>query len=210
MGIHRNDTLNRGLDEQARGLEACRPQLTSYLHRLTGDPCEAEEIVQETLMRAWQKLSLLKDREKLMPWLYRMATNRFVDMYRKKTALKNPAPHTQPYPNGDPDRFRDENAPQLHKLMECREMSDCVQKYLTEISHRDKAVVFLHDMEGLTHREIAEALKISVHAAKIRLHRARKRLRALLTDVCDFHIDERGILVCERKKGKQKNPDCRP
>lgn len=108
-------------NEREKTLEACRPRIRGYLGGLTGDSHEAEEIAQDTLFRAYEKFSLLDDREKLMPWLYRMATNLFIDRYRKRTALRSPLHHTEHCPDGDPSKYRDQNAPQLQKLLECRE-----------------------------------------------------------------------------------------
>ena len=92
--------------------------------------------------------------------------------------------------------------PQLQEVLECKEMSDCVNEYFSQISDNYRAIIFLHDVEGLTNREVAEVLGISGHTAKIRLHRARKRQKAILEEVCEFQRDERGILVCDRKQLK--------
>ena len=60
-------------------------------------------------------------------------------------------------------------------------------------------MILLHDVEGLTNPEIAELLGASVPAVKIRLHRARNRLRDALAGACSFSTDERGVLVCDPK-----------
>ncbi len=78
-------------------------------------------------------------------------------------------------------------------------MSACVQDYLAELSDSYRAVILLHDAEGLTNPEIAEMLGVSVATVKIRLHRARAKLRAALARACSFSTDERGVLVCDPK-----------
>jgi RNA polymerase sigma-70 factor (ECF subfamily) len=183
-------------------LEAYRSKIFRYLCGLASDFGEAEELTQDTLFRAHEKFSDLSDPKKLMRWLYRIGTNLFLDRYRTRIATKNAASHTELWGDADLENFRDENAPQLQKVLECKEMSDCVNEYFSQISDDYRAVIFLHDVEGLTNREVAEVLGISVHTAKIRLHRARKRLQAILQDVCEFHLDERGVLVCDRKQLK--------
>ena len=67
-----------------------------------------------------------------------------------------------------------------------------------------RAVMLLHDVEGLTNPEIAEMLDITLATAKIRLHRARVKLRDALNDACSFSTDERGVVVCEPKPVKIK------
>jgi len=83
-------------------------------------------------------------------------------------------------------------------------MGECVQLYFKELSNSYRAVILLHDMEGMTNQEIADMLEISLDTAKIRLHRARKKLRNILEDVCHFYTDERGVLVCEPKNNQKK------
>lgn len=78
-------------------------------------------------------------------------------------------------------------------------MGECVQRYFSQLPDAYRAVIMLHDLEGMTCPEVAELLGISLDAAKIRLHRARQQLRAILEEVCHFYLDERGVLVCEPK-----------
>jgi RNA polymerase sigma-70 factor (ECF subfamily) len=93
-----------------------------------------------------------------------------------------------------------DDAPRLDKAMEQKEMSACVQQYLTARSDDYRAVILLHDLAGLTNPEIAEMLGVSLATVKIRIHRARAKLRATLSDACLFSTDERGVLVCEPKR----------
>ena len=83
--------------------------------------------------------------------------------------------------------------------MEQSEMSACVQKYMAGLPDSYRAVILLHDAEGLTNPEIAEMLGISLATVKIRIHRAREKLRVALGQACSFSADERGVVVCEPK-----------
>ncbi len=76
-------------------------------------------------------------------------------------------------------------------------MSDCVNEFLDGLSNEYRQVILLHDLEGLTNPEIAEMLGASLDAVKIRLHRARRKLRDALAAGCDFSYDENNVLVCE-------------
>lgn len=84
--------------------------------------------------------------------------------------------------------------------MEQDEMSSCVRSYLEQLSDSYRAVILLHDVEGLTNARIAEMLGISLNAAKIKLHRARERLRMVLGSACEFSTDDRGVQICEPKR----------
>jgi len=87
----------------------------------------------------------------------------------------------------------------LARVIERREMSGCVRDFLAELPDSYRAALMLHDLEGLSAPEIATLLDASVPTIKIRLHRARLKLRAALSAGCDLSRDERSTLVCERR-----------
>ncbi len=189
-----DETVPSDLNET---IAAQRPALLAYIRGIVRNKQVAEDLTQETMLRAHQGISGLKDPDRLIPWLYRIATNSCRDYFRKEKRADKAFQGS-----GDsvsPDELRDENAPQLDKLIECAEMSECVSRYFGMLPNPYRAVIILHDLEGLTNPEIAGLLGVSLHTAKVRLHRARNKLREMLVDVCEFYIDERGILVCERK-----------
>jgi RNA polymerase sigma-70 factor, ECF subfamily len=189
------------LQDLSSELAAQRPALLAYILGIVRNSETAEDISQEAILRAHRSLSGLNDYNRLVPWLYRIATNICRDHFRKKKRTREDTlgndsdllcPHDQ----------RDGDAPRLDKVMECAEMGECVRRYFEELSDAYRAVVLLHDVEGMKNQEIADMLKISLDTVKIRLHRARKQLRSILKNVCHFYIDERGILVCEPKHRK--------
>ena len=87
-----------------------------------------------------------------------------------------------------------------------REMSDCVRGYLEDLPDAYRTVILLHDVQGLTNREMADGLGVTLDAVKIRLHRARTRLRAALAAGCSFSQDERGVSVCEPRSATEEEP----
>jgi len=175
-----------------------RPALFAYVRGIVRNAEIAEDITQEAMLRAHRSVTALKGHNRFIPWLYMIATNVCRDHFRKNSRRREEAQESNSellFPN-DP---RDDNAPRLDKVMECAEMGECVQRYFAELSDSYRAVILLHDVEGMKNKEIADMLEISLDTAKIRLHRARKQLRNILEDVCNFYIDERGVLACEPK-----------
>ena len=85
----------------------------------------------------------------------------------------------------------------LLDALEQSEMSECVQGYLAALPDDYRVAILLHDAHGLSNPEIAELLGCSLATAKIRVHRARARLRETLATACSFEIDQRGVLVCD-------------
>jgi RNA polymerase sigma-70 factor, ECF subfamily len=178
-------------------LTAQQPALFIYVSGIVRNKEAAEDLTQEAMLRAHRGSSALKDPDHVVPWLYRIATNVCRDYFRKEKRAGEVF-----HGSGDsisPEDLRDENAPQLDKVIECAEMGECVRRYFDRLPDSYRAVIILHDLECMTNPEIADLLRISLDAAKVRLHRARKRLRAMLADACDFYTDERGILICEPK-----------
>lgn len=183
-------------------LAAHRESIVRYIRGMVRDDSEAEDLTQEALMRAYRKLATLEDPSSLVPWLYRIATNVTYDRFRKASYLHR----TIPIDSGEGDtgehaplEVLSDDAPRLDRLMEQKEMSSCVQEYIENLPNSCRTVILLHDVQGLTNPEIAEMLGVSLATAKIRLHRARSKLRAALGGGCSFSEDERGVQVCEPK-----------
>jgi RNA polymerase sigma factor (sigma-70 family) len=88
-------------------------------------------------------------------------------------------------------------APAVEQHLARREMSECVRGYVDQLPPDYRTVVVLSELEELPDREIADILGFSLEAAKIRLHRARARLRQMLEQGCDFLRDERNEFIYE-------------
>jgi len=192
-------------DKFSQKLASYREPIYRYVLSIVRDAAEAEDLTQETFLRAHAKRSTLDDPVKLSPWLYRIATNTCYDRFRQ-ASYRNRPQSLGAATGGDTGAGRTEAladpAPRLDKVMEQEEMSTCVQQYLVDLSDPYRAAILLHDVEGLTNPEIAEMLGVPLSTVKIRLHRAREKLRAALSEGCLFTIDERGVFICEPKRPK--------
>jgi RNA polymerase sigma-70 factor (ECF subfamily) len=80
------------------------------------------------------------------------------------------------------------------------EMSDCIREFVDRLPPDYRTIITLNELEGFSNREIAEILDISLETAKIRLHRARAKLKDSLESGCDFYLDESSELACDRKQ----------
>jgi RNA polymerase sigma-70 factor (ECF subfamily) len=169
-----------------------RPAIRRYVIGLVRDPAEADDLTQETFLRAHRSRESLRDPDAALPWLYGLATNACVDRLRRRARRAPRESGLDPEAVAPPDP-----SPGAALQAEREEMSTCVQAYVGKLSDSYRAVLFLHDVNGLSAREIGELLGDSTGAVKIRLHRARGKLRAALESGCDFSTDERGTLVCE-------------
>jgi RNA polymerase sigma-70 factor (ECF subfamily) len=167
-----------------------------YVLGLVRDSDEAEDLTQETFLRAYRQRDTLREAGALVGWLYRIATHVSLDRLRQRARR---APRESDTDLAEED-LPNPDAPSLQQSIEQEEMSACVQQYLADLSDSYRAVILLHDMHGLTGPEIAETLDIPLATVKIRLHRARRRLQAILQARCNFSYDERSVFVCEPKE----------
>ena len=86
------------------------------------------------------------------------------------------------------------------RLFEDSEMGSCIREFVDRLAPDHRAVVILHDLEGLKNTEIAQILDCSLDTVKIRVHRARQKLKALLADHCEFDYSQEDELRCDRKQ----------
>jgi len=181
-----------------------RDAIRRYILSLTKDPAEADDLTQETYLRVQAGFHTLRSETKALPWLYRIATNLCYDRFRQ-ASYKQSKKETEVIEADNPDRSSaasiPDDGPRLDLAMEQDEMSGCVQQYVAQLSDQYRSVILLHDTQGLSNPEIAEMLDLSLATVKIRLHRARKRLREALDRACSFSHDDRGVLICEPKGG---------
>lgn len=183
-------------------------KILHYLSRLVGE-FEAEEVAQTVFEKISKNLGSFRGESKLSTWIYRIATNTAQDRL-KSPAFKHsyagvlaPLPIHLPEIEGPVSSSGDNSSPPDKKIIR-NEMSECVREFVDQLPPEYRTVIILNEFEGLTNKEIAEILEISIDAAKIKLHRARARLRESLTTGCDFYIDERSELACDRKQPPAK------
>jgi RNA polymerase sigma-70 factor (ECF subfamily) len=155
----------------------------------------ADDLVQETFMRIQQNLESLRDSSKVSSWVFRIAINLCQDHFR---SLKK-QPFSECEVREQADALRETL---IQKELEQGEMGQCVRDQIVLLPESLRTVIVLSDMMEFTHREIAEVLGITVENAKVRLHRARKRLKLILQEKCSFEVDERNVLICEPSNGQ--------
>lgn len=172
-------------------------RIRRYIGTMVHDPDEADDLTQEVFLQAHRRLDSLRDPDAVVSWLYRIATHVCYDHFRKRS--RQPTAHLPEITDETQARRAGEGevGPRIDRVLEQAEMSACVRRFLDELADGYRNAILLHDLEGLTNVEIATMLGVSLHAVKIRLHRARRKLEAALVAHCDFSRDEEGVFVCE-------------
>jgi len=173
-----------------------------YILRLMHQPDEAEDLTQETFLRVHSELSTLRNESALSSWLYRIATHICYDRFRQASyRMESQSLEDNQGEQSDTleGQIEDFDELKLDQVIDQQEMSTCVQAYVSRLSDDHRIAILLHDLHGMTCPEIAQRLGCSLELVKIRLYRARQKLKSVLSAVCDFSVDQQGILVCESK-----------
>lgn len=160
----------------------------SFVYTLTGNWSLTEDLTQETFVKALKEIDSVRDNSRLGVWLNRVAYNLFLDFSRKKGS------YTVPLDSNDIGKLVmiDLNP---NKPIEQKIMSECVQQKLLLLSETYRIPLYL-DILGYSNQEIAIILNCSLANVKIRLHRARKRIKEILDKDCNFYFDERNVFCC--------------
>jgi RNA polymerase sigma-70 factor, ECF subfamily len=172
--------------------DAHQGPLRRFVLSYVRNPSVADDLVNETFLRALEKKEQLADLKKARAWLFRIAANLCMDHFRSgKKEILGGEIFAEPRPAPDLN---------LEKQSECNEMSLCVQEKLDLIPEQSKTVLILFDVMGFSHKEIAEILDDREGTVKVRLHRARQQLKQVLEQDCTFERDDRDVLICEPKE----------
>jgi RNA polymerase sigma-70 factor, ECF subfamily len=178
------------------------PKIVAYLRRMVGE-LEAEDAAQETFVKISRSLDGFRGESSLSTWIYRIATNTAMDHLRKPSTKQSSRLTGDPADNES--LLHDESAtiadgePLLDTLLIRKDMNECIRGLVNDLPENYRTVLVLGDLEGFTNAEIAEILGLSLDAVKVRLHRARLRLKQSMDRACNLYRDERNELSCDRK-----------
>jgi RNA polymerase sigma-70 factor (ECF subfamily) len=166
--------------------------LQRYLVRMVGNRATADDLLQETLLRIARGLPNFQGRSSVKTWAFTIATRVATDHFRRPETRARIV---------DVDAFTEISASDadVEGRVVIDEMNSCVREVIHSLPEEYRAALILHDIQGLTAAETAEACGCSLATAKIRIHRARARLKDALGEECEFYRDDEGVFRCDRK-----------
>ena len=156
--------------------------LRGFIQSRVDDADVADDILQNVFLSIHSKIDSLKDTGKLRPWIYQISRNAIIDHYR---SLKSHA--ELPESIVQPEKDNAETARQ--------EIESCMLPLVRNLPDTYREAVMLSEIEGMTQKQVAEKLGLSLSAAKSRVQRGRIMIKNMLNDCCRFEIDHRGTMV---------------
>lgn len=161
-------------------------------YRMTGNPQDAEEVVQEAFLRAYQKLRQFESRANFGTWVYRIASNYAIDRMRQKKSEDSqrelPARETEDGVEFDVMSSVPDAAPSPERLAQSRQLAARMRIALRELSEAERTAFVMRHWNGAGIEEIAQALESSTSAAKNTVFRSVQKLRKAL----EPFVEQRG------------------
>src|SRR3989337_1877517 len=185
---------------------AFRARIHRYLLRMVGE-YEAEDLTQEVFVKVSQALKTFRGEAELSTWIYRIATNAALDRLRSpsfRQTVQNPSlGRLNEAGKSEMDVRNDwmgEKMPLVEQQVFRQEMNDCILDFIEKLPENYRTALVLSEFEGLSNNEIAEILGVTLETVKIRLHRAREKLKNELAANCDSSWVEGNEFVPELKR----------
>ncbi|HID57274.1 TPA: sigma-70 family RNA polymerase sigma factor [Candidatus Poribacteria bacterium] len=174
-------------DVEALGVlfERYKRMVYSVAYRITRSHHDAGDVTQETFIKVFKSISRFRGESNVETWIYRIAVNSALNHLRKMERRREEP--LDEVPEGEiPPTNRPSDDPE--RCLERNELRRAISQAMRRLSPEHRAVVVLHDVEGLTHTEISKILGCSEGTVKSRLHHARRRLRRILKPLLDTGV----------------------
>ncbi len=156
--------------------------LYSFALRLSSDPTDAEDLVQDTIVKAFRFFSSYEKGTNAKAWLYRILKNAYINQYRRKSKRPNEVDFDEVGTYYESVRAERSDTTDLEERLYRDMLDDQMTAALERVPEDFRTVVLLCDVEGFTYEEIANMLDVPIGTIRSRLHRGRNLLRESLGD----------------------------
>lgn len=172
-----------------------RKELKNYISQQVNDLDIVEDILHEVYIKASGSIQQLNEESNLRGWLYKITHNAIIDFYRRKKTY---------------DELPDEIA--LEEIDPIEEnykiLSNCIKPLIQELPDKYRIPLELSDLEGVSQKDIAIKLGISLSGTKSRVQRGRQKLHAIMNTCCHFELEKGGVSeIIPRSSEAQKHYD---
>ena len=159
-----------------------RPAVFKVAYGVTGNVEDALDVTQETFLKAHRSLELFQGRASVLTWLCQIAIHQAIDLGRRKKVRRAVELEESMRPGRATDGVGPREGHDPAVLAAGNELKDALQRALAELSEKHREVFLLYTIRGLSYREIADSLEVSIGTVMSRLFYARKNLQGLLAE----------------------------
>jgi RNA polymerase sigma-70 factor, ECF subfamily len=176
-------------------------RLRPYVARRVASPADVDDVVQETFVRMHRGLGSLVEGERFGAWVYRIAANAIADHLRSRArhplALGGAPDGSEPRVDEQPENLE-------------ADLAVCVALFVARLPTPYREAITLTELEGLTQKDAAEMLGVSLSGMKSRVQRGRERIRRMFEECCEISVDCRGhVTDCTPRNLDEVPADCR-
>jgi len=169
-----------------------RSRIKAFLHSKVSNPDEVDDLLQEILIKSYNKLPDLKSQESVKPWLWQVANNTIIDFYRKNAKSKQL--------ENEPLWF-EENDMNIHQ-----QLSKCLEPFIQSLPGESAELLMAIDIQGMSQKDYAQNVGLSYSTLKSRVQKSREALKKVFESCCHYQLDNQGNIVeYERKSSDCKN-----
>ena len=167
-------------------------RLMRLVSRLVHDPAEAEDVVQETFIKAYRALRHFRGDSAFYTWLYRIGINTAKNFLvtqsrRAPTSTENDAEHAEAFDDGE--HLRDINTPE--SMLASKQIAEAVNAAMDMLPVELRTAIVLREIEGLSYEEISDIMACPIGTVRSRIFRAREVIAEKLRPLLDMPIDKR-------------------
>jgi RNA polymerase sigma-70 factor (ECF subfamily) len=159
--------------------------LYNFAIRLTSDPIDAEDLVQDTIVKAFRFFGSYEKGTNAKAWLFRILKNSYINNYRKKSKQPQQVDYDEVSTYYENIRSEQSDTTDMEDILYRDMLDDQITRALQRLPEDFRTVVLLCDVEGFTYEEIANMLDVPIGTIRSRLHRGRNLLRVELEEYAD-------------------------
>ncbi len=175
-----------------RELEA---RLRPYVARRVASVADIDDVLQDTLVRVHRGVAELAEEERFGPWVYRVASNAIVD--HRRARKRHPLPANEPNPEERPALEPDSDLES--------ELAECIALFVARLPSPYREAVTLTELQGLTQKDAADLLGVTLSAMKSRVQRGRGLIRRMFEECCELTLDCRGrVTECRPRASRSQ------
>lgn len=166
--------------------------LRRFLQSNVSCPDDVDDLLQDILIKTYQQISTVKDKNKLKSWLFQLANNTIIDFYRKRARRKGVA---------EDELWYTEGGESIH-----HQLSHCIMPFIQALPEEDAQLLSAIELNGTSQKDYAEKHGMKYSTLKSKVQKSREKLNRLFNECCEMKVDSRGNIVDfeERKKCRTK------